>query len=462
MALWGGRFSQEADQRFKQFNDSLRFDFRLAQQDIFGSVAWSKALVTVGVLSQDEQAQLEQALNELSEEVTANPHSILILQSDAEDIHSWVESKLIAKVGDLGKKLHTGRSRNDQVATDLKLWCKEEVIHLRQAIVELQKALVITAEQNQNAVMPGYTHLQRAQPVTFAHWCLAYNEMLARDESRLADALKRLDVSPLGCGALAGTAYDIDREQLAGWLGFASATNNSLDSVSDRDHVLEILSSAAIGMVHLSRFAEDLIFFNSGEAGFIELSDKVTSGSSLMPQKKNPDALELIRGKCGRVQGALTGMMMTLKGLPLAYNKDMQEDKEGLFDAVDTWSDCLHMATLVLDGIQIRRPRCEEAAKQGYANATELADYLVAKGVPFREAHHIVGEVVVCAIEQGKAIEELPLSELQMFNSKIMIDVYDILSLQSCLDKRLAKGGVSQKQVAYAIAKAKEVLDMNK
>lgn len=460
MALWGGRFSQEADQRFKQFNDSLRFDFRLAQQDIFGSVAWSKALVTVGVLSQDEQAQLEQALNELSEEVTANPQSIL--QSDAEDIHSWVESKLIAKVGDLGKKLHTGRSRNDQVATDLKLWCKEEVIHLRQAIVELQKALVITAEQNQNAVMPGYTHLQRAQPVTFAHWCLAYNEMLARDESRLADALKRLDVSPLGCGALAGTAYDIDREQLAGWLGFSSATNNSLDSVSDRDHVLELLSSAAIGMVHLSRFAEDLIFFNSGEAGFIELSDKVTSGSSLMPQKKNPDALELIRGKCGRVQGALTGMMMTLKGLPLAYNKDMQEDKEGLFDAIDTWSDCLHMATLVLDGLQIRRPRCEEAAKQGYANATELADYLVAKGVPFREAHHIVGEVVVCAIEQGKAIEELPLSELQMFNSKIMIDVYDILSLQSCLDKRLAKGGVSQKQVAYAIEKAKEILDMNK
>ncbi|WP_100157707.1 argininosuccinate lyase [Proteus columbae] len=460
MALWGGRFSQEADQRFKQFNDSLRFDFRLAQQDIFGSVAWSKALVTVGVLSQDEQAQLEQALNELSEEVTANPQSIL--QSDAEDIHSWVESKLIAKVGDLGKKLHTGRSRNDQVATDLKLWCKEEVIHLRQAIVELQKALVITAEQNQNAVMPGYTHLQRAQPVTFAHWCLAYNEMLARDESRLADALKRLDVSPLGCGALAGTAYDIDREQLAGWLGFASATNNSLDSVSDRDHVLELLSSAAIGMVHLSRFAEDLIFFNSGEAGFIELSDKVTSGSSLMPQKKNPDALELIRGKCGRVQGALTGMMMTLKGLPLAYNKDMQEDKEGLFDAIDTWSDCLHMATLVLDGLQIRRSRCEEAAKQGYANATELADYLVAKGVPFREAHHIVGEVVVCAIEQGKAIEELSLSELQMFNSKIMIDVYDILSLQSCLDKRLAKGGVSQKQVAYAIVKAKSVLNMDK
>lgn len=456
MALWGGRFSQEADQRFKQFNDSLRFDFRLAQQDIFGSVAWSKALVTVGVLSQDEQAQLEQALKELSEEVTANPQSIL--QSDAEDIHSWVESKLIAKVGDLGKKLHTGRSRNDQVATDLKLWCKEEVAHLRQAIIELQKVLVATAEKNQDAVMPGYTHLQRAQPVTFAHWCLAYNEMLARDESRLADALKRLNISPLGCGALAGTAYDIDRDQLATWLGFASATNNSLDSVSDRDHVVELLSTAALGMVHLSRFAEDLIFFNSGEAGFIELSDNVTSGSSLMPQKKNPDALELIRGKCGRVQGSLMGMMMTLKGLPLAYNKDMQEDKEGLFDAIDTWLDCLQLATLVLDGIQIKRPRCEEAAKQGYANATELADYLVAKGIPFRQAHHIVGEVVVYAIAQGKALEELTLSELQKFSDKITVDVYHILSLQSCLDKRLAKGGVSQKQVAYALSKAKENL----
>ncbi|OAT27872.1 argininosuccinate lyase [Proteus myxofaciens] len=456
MALWGGRFSQEADQRFKQFNDSLRFDFRLAQQDIFGSVAWSKALVTVGVLSQDEQAQLEQALKELSEEVTANPQSIL--QSDAEDIHSWVESKLIAKVGDLGKKLHTGRSRNDQVATDLKLWCKEEVAHLRQAIIELQKVLVATAEKNQDAVMPGYTHLQRAQPVTFAHWCLAYNEMLARDESRLADALKRLNISPLGCGALAGTAYDIDRDQLATWLGFASATNNSLDSVSDRDHVVELLSTAALGMVHLSRFAEDLIFFNSGEAGFIELSDNVTSGSSLMPQKKNPDALELIRGKCGRVQGSLMGMMMTLKGLPLAYNKDMQEDKEGLFDAIDTWFDCLQLATLVLDGIQIKRPRCEEAAKQGYANATELADYLVAKGIPFRQAHHIVGEVVVYAIAQGKALEELTLSELQKFSDKITVDVYHILSLQSCLDKRLAKGGVSQKQVAYALSKAKENL----
>ncbi|EIU7556000.1 argininosuccinate lyase [Providencia rettgeri] len=458
MALWGGRFSQQADQRFKQFNDSLRFDYRLAQQDIIGSVAWSKSLVTVGVLTESEQQSLEQALNALLKEVQDNPE--IILQSDAEDIHSWVEGKLIDKVGDLGKKLHTGRSRNDQVATDLKLWCKDQVALLLEAVTELQKALVITAENNQDAVMPGYTHLQRAQPVTFAHWCLAYSEMLARDESRLKDTLKRLDVSPLGCGALAGTAYDIDREQLASWLGFASATRNSLDTVSDRDHVLELLSDASIGMVHLSRFAEDLIFFNSGEAGFVELSDKVTSGSSLMPQKKNPDALELIRGKCGRVQGALTGMMMTLKGLPLAYNKDMQEDKEGLFDALDTWLDCMHMAALVLDGIQIRRPRCEDAAKQGYANATELADYLVAKGVPFREAHHIVGEAVVTAIAQGKALEEMALSDLQKFSDTIQLDVYEILSLQSCLDKRLAKGGVSQKQVASAIVEAKTRLGL--
>ncbi|WP_442797848.1 argininosuccinate lyase [Pantoea vagans] len=456
MALWGGRFTQAADQRFKQFNDSLRFDYRLAEQDIIGSVAWSKALVTVNVLTQDEQQQLEAALNALLDDVRENPEQIL--QSDAEDIHSWVEGKLIDKVGSLGKKLHTGRSRNDQVATDLKLWCKVQVEALLGATRELQQALVLTAESNQDAVMPGYTHLQRAQPVTFAHWCLAYVEMLARDESRLQDTLKRLDVSPLGCGALAGTAYEIDRQQLAGWLGFASATRNSLDTVSDRDHVLELLSDAAIGMVHLSRFAEDMIFFNTGEAGFIELSDKVTSGSSLMPQKKNPDALELIRGKCGRVQGAMTGMMMTLKGLPLAYNKDMQEDKEGLFDALDTWLDCLHMSVLVLDGLQVKRPRCQEAAEQGYANSTELADYLVAKGVPFREAHHIVGEVVVAAIGQGVALEALSLAQLQQFSPVIKDDVYPILALQSCLDKRNAQGGVSPQQVARAIGDAKQRL----
>ena len=457
MALWGGRFSQAADQRFKQFNDSLRFDYRLAEQDLIGSVAWSKALVTVGVLTEDEQLRLEEALSFILEEVRAAPQAILA--SDAEDIHSWVEQRLIDKVGELGKKLHTGRSRNDQVATDLKLWCKMQVSEMLSAVRQLQHALIATARSTQDAIMPGYTHLQRAQPVTFAHWCLAYTEMLARDESRLLDTLKRLDVSPLGSGALAGTAYPIDREQLADWLGFASATRNSLDSVSDRDHVLELLSDAAIGMVHLSRFAEDLIFFNTGEAAFIELSDRVTSGSSLMPQKKNPDALELIRGKCGRVQGALTGMMMTLKGLPLAYNKDMQEDKEGLFDALDTWLDCLHMAALVLDGLQVKYERCREAAQQGYANATELADYLVSKGVPFREAHHIVGEAVVEAIRRGVALEEMPLTALQTFSQAVDEDVYAVLALQSCLDKRSAQGGVSPEQVASAIDAAQHRLD---
>jgi len=457
MALWGGRFSQAADQRFKLFNDSLRFDYRLAEQDLTGSVAWSKALVTVGVLTADEQLRLEEALAFILEEVRATPEAIL--SSDAEDIHSWVEQRLIDKVGDLGKKLHTGRSRNDQVATDLKLWCKMQVPELISAVRQLQQALITTAQATQDAVMPGYTHLQRAQPITFAHWCLAYSEMLVRDESRLQDTLKRLDVSPLGSGALAGTAYAIDREQLADWLGFASATRNSLDSVSDRDHVLELLSDAAISMVHLSRFAEDLIFFNSGESAFIELSDRVTSGSSLMPQKKNPDALELIRGKCGRVQGALSGMMVTLKGLPLAYNKDMQEDKEGLFDAMDTWLDCLHMAALVLDGLRVKRERCREAAQQGYANATELADYLVAKGVPFREAHHIVGEAVVEAIKRAIPLEEMPLAALQTFSPAIAEDVYPALSLQSCLDKRSAKGGVSPRQVSSAITDAQNRLD---
>lgn len=456
MALWGGRFSQAADQRFKHFNDSLRFDYRLAEQDIIGSIAWSKALVTVSVLSYDEQKKLEKALNELLVSVQHNPHQIL--ESDAEDIHSWVEQKLIEKVGDLGKKLHTGRSRNDQSTTDLKLWCKSEIQQLISAINHLRQSLVNTADKHQETVMPGYTHLQRAQPITFAHWCLAYYEMLTRDVSRLQDTLTRLDVSPLGSGALAGTAYPMDREELASWLGFAQATNNSLDAVSDRDHILELLNNASIGMVHLSRFAEDLIIFNSGEANFVELSDRVTSGSSLMPQKKNPDALELIRGKVGRVVGALTGAMVTFKGLPLAYNKDLQEDKEHLFDALDTWLECLDMAALVLKDIKINNDRCREAAKQGYSNATELADYLVAKGIPFREAHHIVGEAVVGAIAKQKALEELSLKELKAFSSVIDNDVYPILSLASCLAKRCAKGGVSPDQVKMAIENAKRQL----
>lgn len=458
MALWGGRFTQAADKRFKDFNDSLRFDYRLAEQDIEGSIGWSKALVKVGVLSADEQWQLEWALNELLIEVRSNPQAIL--QDDAEDIHSWVESKLIDKVGNLGKKLHTGRSRNDQVALDIKMWCKQQVTELQYALRDLQAKLVETAENNQHAVMPGYTHLQRAQPITFAHWCMAYVEMLERDYSRLSDAYRRMNSCPLGSGALAGTAYAVDREQLAQDLGFASATRNSLDSVSDRDHIIELLSTASLSMVHLSRFAEDMIIFNSGEADFVELSDRVTSGSSLMPQKKNPDACELIRGKAGRVVGALTGMLMTVKGLPLAYNKDMQEDKEGIFDALDTWYDCLTMAAFVLEDIQVNVERTREAALKGYSNATELADYLVAKGVPFRDSHHIVGETVVYAIKVHKGLEDLSLEEFRQFSDVVSDDVYEILSLQSCLDKRCAKGGVSPLRVAEAIQEAKVRLKM--
>ncbi|MCR9941846.1 argininosuccinate lyase [Vibrio owensii] len=452
MALWGGRFTQAADTRFKDFNDSLRFDYRLAEQDIVGSIAWSKALLSVDVLSAEEQQKLELALNELKLEVMEDPHQIL--HSDAEDIHSWVEQQLINKVGDLGKKLHTGRSRNDQVATDLKLWCRQQGQQLLIALDRLQTQMVGVAKQHQGTVLPGYTHLQRAQPVTFAHWCLAYVEMFERDYSRLSDALKRLDTCPLGSGALAGTAYPIDREELAHNLGFHRATRNSLDSVSDRDHVMELMSVASISMLHLSRLAEDMIFYNSGESNFIELADTVTSGSSLMPQKKNPDALELIRGKTGRVYGALAGMMMTVKALPLAYNKDMQEDKEGLFDALDTWNDCMEMAALCFDGIKVNGERTLEAAKQGYANSTELADYLVAKGIPFREAHHIVGVAVVGAIAKGCALEELSIDELKAFSEVIEADVYDILTIDSCLEKRCALGGVSPQQVAYAVDQA--------
>lgn len=450
MALWGGRFSQESSTLFKLFNDSLPVDYRLVEEDIIGSIAWADAITGVGILTQEECQSLKQALQDLLDEVKDQPETILA--SGAEDIHSFVEQALIAKVGDLGKKLHTGRSRNDQVATDLKLWCKKEGQALLELLTQLKAALLSLAERELDAVMPGYTHLQRAQPVAFGHWCLAYVEMFERDISRLQDCLQRLDTCPLGTGALAGTAYPMDRHALAKSLGFASPTLNSLDTVSDRDHVIELCSDAAISMMHLSRMAEDLIFFNSGEAGFIELDDQVTSGSSLMPQKKNPDALELIRGKTGRVYGSLMGILTTMKALPLAYNKDMQEDKEGLFDVMDSWSICLEMAALVLSGLKVNRENTLSAAQQGYANATELADYLVAKGMPFREAHHVVGEVVVEAIAQKKPIEDFELSSLQAFAGVIQEDVYQCLTIDSCLAKREALGGTSLTQVKAALA----------
>ncbi|MCS6206432.1 Argininosuccinate lyase [Shewanella baltica] len=453
MALWGGRFQGETSALFKLFNDSLPVDYRLFEQDVIGSIAWADAIASVGIISATECRDLKKALNDLLVEVNGDP--AIILASGAEDIHSFVESALIAKVGDLGKKLHTGRSRNDQVATDLKLWCQSEGAALLARLQSLHAELLALAEREFDAVMPGYTHLQRAQPVTFGHWCLAYVEMYERDISRLADALTRANTCPLGSGALAGTAYKMDRHALAAALNFAAPTLNSLDSVSDRDHVVELCSTASISMMHLSRMAEDLIFFNSGEANFISLSDEVTSGSSLMPQKKNPDALELIRGKTGRVYGSLVGILTTMKALPLAYNKDMQEDKEGLFDVVDSWAICLDMAALVLSGLKVNRPNALLAAQQGYANSTELADYLVSKGMPFREAHHVVGEVVVAAIAKQIPLEDFSLAELKTFAAIIEDDVYPNLTIEACLAKRDVLGGTALPQIQQAIAAKK-------
>ena len=450
--LWGGRFTKETDQLVYNFNASISFDQKFYKQDITGSKAHVKMLAAQGILTEAERDQILEGLDGILRDVE---NGTLKITDKYEDIHSFVEANLIDRIGDAGKKLHTGRSRNDQVALDMKLYTRDEIGEIDKLLKKLLETLLGIMEENIETYMPGFTHLQKAQPITLAHHFGAYFEMFKRDRSRLADAKKRLNLCPLGSGALAGTAYAVDREQLATDLGFAFATRNSLDSVSDRDHIVELLSTASLSMAHLSRFAEDMIIFNSGEANFVELSDRVTSGSSLMPQKKNPDACELIRGKAGRVMGALTGMLMTLKGLPLAYNKDMQEDKEGIFDALDTWQDCVDMATFVLDELKVNTDRTREAALKGYSNATELADYLVAKGVPFRDSHHIVGETVVYAIEKGKALEDLTIPEFRQFSDVVGDDVYDILSLQSCLDKRCAKGGVSPLRVAEAIAEAK-------
>jgi argininosuccinate lyase len=450
MSLWGGRFQDGSSAMFRRVNDSLPFDRALASQDIRGSITWSKAIAKAGVLTQDEQQQLEQALQALL--VKAQAGTLDFDASSEEDIHSFVEATLIEQLGDIARKLHTGRSRNDQVATDFRLWTREHVDLLVQDLEKVKQALVATANNNKTVILPGYTHLQRAQPVRYPHWCLAYVEMFKRDISRLLDLRARLNQSPLGCGALAGTTYPIDRYEIATDLGFDGPCLNSLDAVSDRDFVLELLFAASTSMMHMSRMAEDLIFFNSGEAGFITLGDQVTSGSSLMPQKKNPDALELIRGKCGRVFGSLQAMLVTMKGLPLAYNKDMQEDKEGLLDAVTQWHICLCIAGEVLDSIVLDAQRCAKAAREGYANATELADYLVAKGIPFRTAHDISGQVVLQALAQKKAIEELSLADLKTFSDLIEEDVYQILELEYLVDKRNILGGTGMAPVSAALA----------
>ncbi len=455
-ALWGGRFQGGSSDIFKAFNDSLPFDHVLVQQDIQGSIGWSKAIQKAGVLTLDEQQQMEQALLNLSKKISLGESDIL--SSSAEDVHSFVESALTEQLGDIARKLHTGRSRNDQVATDLRLWAREQVDVLIEALNTCQQQLLTLAENNQEHILPGYTHLQRAQPIRFAHWCMAYVEMFKRDTSRLVDARKRMNQCPLGNGALAGTTYPIDRHELASSLGFDAPCVNSLDAVSDRDFVLDILFTASTSMMHLSRFAEDLIFFNSGEANFITLGDQVTSGSSLMPQKKNPDALELIRGKTGRVYGNLQALLVTMKGLPMAYNKDLQEDKEGLFESVAQWHSCLIMAGEVINSIEINSARCQKAAREGYANATELADYLVSKGMPFRTAHEISGQVVLYALNQEEPIESLRLDELQQFSTLIENDVYPILELEYLVNKRNILGGTGKDPVSKIISEYRQSL----
>ncbi len=457
MALWGGRFAAGSSNMFRQVNDSLPFDRVMAAQDIQGSIIWSRGLKKAGVLSEDEQSQLEAALSELK--ALAEKGELDFDASPEEDIHSFVEAALIDKLGDIGRKLHTGRSRNDQVATDFRLWVREHVDSLKADLKSLIRALLQTASRHQQAIIPGYTHLQRAQPIHFAHWCLAYVEMFKRDLSRMKDLKARMNQCPLGSGALAGTTYPVDRDMLAKELGFSSPCLNSLDAVSDRDFVLELLFCASTSMMHISRMAEDLIFYNSGEAGFLQLGDSVTSGSSLMPQKKNPDALELMRGKCGRVFGSLQGLLVTMKGLPLAYNKDMQEDKEGAIDTVNQWHICLCIAVEVLDSLSLNEERCREAAAQGYANATELADYLVEKGIPFRTGHDIAGKVVLAGIEKGCAIEDLPLADMQAICDKIEDDVYPVLQLEYGVNKRNILGGTSYETVTKALYQELENLD---
>ncbi|MFZ4467272.1 MAG: argininosuccinate lyase [Phycisphaerales bacterium] len=455
-AIWAGRLEGQADSLFREFNDSLPFDRELVREDVEGSVAWSKALVRAGVLTAAEQREIEAALQEILAAWRAD--SSVLSQADDEDVHSWVERQLVMRVGDLGKKLHTGRSRNDQVATDLRLWTARQ-LRLRQAEVKaVITALVDLAEREKATAFPGYTHLQHAQPILFAHWCLAYVEMLRRDGERLADALKRVRVSPLGSGALAGTAYPIDRAALAKDLGFRTASGNSLDAVSDRDFVVETLSALALCSLHLSRLAEDLIFYSTSEAALVELPDAFTSGSSLMPQKKNPDACELIRGKSGRAVGNLVTLLVTLKGLPLAYNKDLQEDKEPLFDGMRHLSLCLRVLPPMLAGLKVDRDRALVMAAEGYTNATDLADYLVRLGVPFREAHHQVGRLVRTAIEQDRALEDLPLDVIRQQAPKANQDVYAQLTVGATLEKRAVEGGTAVSAVEDAIARVRRML----
>jgi argininosuccinate lyase len=454
-----GRFSKESDPLFREINDSLGFDHCLLKEDIRGSIAWARALERAGVIDMQQRDHLVSALTDLETLAEEQPDAPLASAARAEDVHSWVETELIKAVGDLGKKLHTGRSRNDQVATDLRLWTRDQIDARVGELRTAQRTLLDLAEREIATFFPGYTHLQRAQPVLLSHWCLAYVEMLERDVSRFRDTRKRVNLCPLGSGALAGTAYPIDRAALAKDLGFDGPTANSLDAVADRDFVVETLAAAALCAVHLTRLAEELILYCTAEFGLVELDDSVTSGSSLMPQKKNPDALELMRGKCGRILGAHTALCVTLKGLPLAYNKDMQEDKEPLFDAMKSLSLCLRIVPRVVGTMKVNREACRVAAAGGYSNATELADYLVGRGVPFRDAHDATGKIVRRALELGVPLEDLPLQEMQALCPPIEMHVFAALTLDASTRRREVFGGTGPKAVKAALAAARARVD---
>jgi argininosuccinate lyase len=456
MKLWGGRFTGEADAEFARFNASFRFDRRLLEADIEGSRAQAEALQAAGILSRDEAERIGEGLGEILRR--ARQQAGYLDSRDAEDVHSFVEAELVALVGDAGYKLHTGRSRNDQVATDLRLFLRGQIDRTLEILRDLQRALIELAEANREAVLPGYTHMQRAQPVLFAHYLLAYFEMFRRDRDRLTDVRRRVNRLPLGAGALAGTGFAIDREMMARRLGFDGLCENSLDAVSDRDFVIEFIAAASIAMVHLSRLAEDFIIYSTTEFGFIELSDAVSTGSSLMPQKKNPDSLELIRGKAGRVFGHHAALLATMKGLPMAYNKDMQEDKEALFDSLDTLHGSLRVMTTVLGNTRINGERARAALQHGFMNATDLADYLVRRGLEFRRAHEIVGRAVAYAVEQGRALEQLSLDEFKQFSPLFEENLYDALKLESALANKPARGGTSPARVAEALARARAEL----
>ena len=435
--LWGGRFTKETDQLVYDFNASITFDKTLFHQDIEGSIAHVIMLAKQGILTVEERDSIIRGLTGIREDVDAGK---LLIDEKYEDIHSFVEANLIDRIGDAGKKLHTGRSRNDQVALDMRLYTRQQVLETDELIKELLTVLLDTMEANLETYMPGFTHLQKAQPTTLAHHYGAYFEMFKRDRLRLRDIFYRMNYCPLGAGALAGTTYPLDRSYTASLMGFEGPTLNSMDSVADRDYLIEFLSALSTIMMHLSRFSEEVSIWNSNEYQFVEIDDAYSTGSSIMPQKKNPDIAELVRGKTGRVYGALVSLLTTMKGLPLAYNKDMQEDKEVAFDAMDTVKDCLLLFTGMVRTMKFRKERMAKSAMNGFTNATDAADYLVNKGVPFRDAHSIIGRLVLYCIEKDTSIDALSLEELQAISDKFETDIYEAVSLKTCVEKRLTIG----------------------